>query len=135
MSRDGLIPRIFERVDPKHAVPAANTVMVGAFVSALAALVPLDHLTDATSIGTLFAFALVNTGVIVLRRTRPGLPRSFRTPLYPLTPILGVSFCLYLIGGLRPVTWLVFGLWTAAGLVLYLAYGRRRSRLARQQVR
>ena len=133
MSRDGLIPRIFERVDPRYSVPAANTIMVGVFVSVLAALVPLDHLTDATSIGTLFAFALVNAGVIVLRRTRPDLPRSFRAPLYPLTPVLGVFFCLYVMRGLRPVTWMVFGLWIAAGLVFYFAYSRRHSRLRRPE--
>lgn len=129
MSRDGLIPPVFQRVAPKYSVPAANTVIVGVFVSVLAALVPLNHLTDATSIGTLFAFALVNASVIILRRTRPDLPRAFRAPLYPVTPVLGVFFCFYVMRGLRPVTWLVFGLWILGGLVVYFAYSRRHSRL------
>ncbi|MEO5878037.1 MAG: amino acid permease [Streptosporangiaceae bacterium] len=132
MSRDGLIPGVFQKVNPRTSVPVANTVLVGSFVALLAALIPLDHLTDATSIGTLFAFALVNLGVIVLRRTKPDLKRSFRTPFYPLTPILGVFFCLYVMKGLRGVTWLVFLIWTLAGLAFYFGYGRRHSRLARQ---
>ncbi|WP_207401023.1 amino acid permease [Actinomadura roseirufa] len=129
MSRDGLIPPVFQRVSPRRAVPVANTVIVAVFISALAALVPLGRLVDATSIGTLFAFALVSVGVIVLRRTRPELPRSFRTPFYPVTPLLGVGFCVYLMVGLGGATWLVFSLWTLAGLVAYFAYGRRHSRL------
>ncbi|GAB2852476.1 amino acid permease [Actinocorallia aurea] len=131
MSRDGLIPHLFQKVDRRTSVPVANTLIVGAFVSVLAALIPLDHLTSATSIGTLFAFTLVNLSVIVLRRTKPDLPRSFRTPLYPLTPILGIFFCVYVMQGLRPVTWLVFALWTLAGLAFYFGYSRRHSRLLR----
>jgi APA family basic amino acid/polyamine antiporter len=131
MSRDGLIPRMFQRVNPRSSVPTANTIAVGAFVSLLAAVVPLAELTEATSIGTLFAFALVNVGVIVLRRKRPELPRSFRTPLFPITPLLGVGFCLYLMTKLRGVTWVVFTLWIMGGLIAYFGYGVRRSRLAR----
>ncbi|GAA3232056.1 amino acid permease [Actinocorallia longicatena] len=132
MSRDGLIPKIFQKVNPKTSAPTANTLIVGCAVAFLAALVPLDQLTEATSIGTLFAFALVNIGVMVLRRTKPDLPRSFKTPLYPLTPILGVFFCLYVMKGLRGVTWLVFIAWTVVGLAFYFGYSRRNSRLLRQ---
>ncbi|GAA2591281.1 amino acid permease [Actinomadura fulvescens] len=131
MSRDGLIPKIFQRVS-RTQVPVANTIMVSAFVAILAAVVPLGQLAEATSIGTLFAFALVNLGVIVLRRTRPEMPRSFRTPLFPVTPLLGVAFCLYLVYGLDTITWVVFLIWTAAGLAAYFAYGRRHSNLARR---
>jgi len=130
MSRDGLIPHIFQKVNPRTSVPVANTLIVAAFISVLAALIPLGKLVDATSIGTLFAFSLVSVGVIVLRRTRPDMPRSFRTPLYPITPLLGIGFCLYLMYGLGGVTWVVFLAWTAVGLVAYFAYGRRHSRLA-----
>ncbi|MFD0690476.1 amino acid permease [Actinomadura fibrosa] len=130
MSRDGLVPAVFQRVSPRRSVPVANTVIVAAFISVLAALIPLGRLVDATSIGTLFAFALVSAGVIVLRRTRPDLPRGFRTPFYPLTPLLGIGFCVYLMVGLGSVTWLVFLLWTVAGLAAYFLYGRRHSRLA-----
>ncbi len=130
MSRDGLIPRVFQKVGPRRRVPVANTVIVALFISVLAAVIPLGRLVDATSIGTLFAFALVGVGVIVLRRTRPDLPRGFRVPLFPVTPLLGVGFCGYLMAGLGGVTWAVFALWTLAGLVAYFLYGHRRSRLA-----
>ncbi|MFI0408461.1 amino acid permease [Actinomadura sp. 3N508] len=130
MSRDGLVPPVFQKVSPGRRVPVANTLIVAAFISILAAAIPLGRLVDATSIGTLFAFALVSLGVIVLRRTRPDLPRSFRTPFYPLTPLLGVGFCVYLMVGLGGVTWLVFLLWSLIGLAAYFLYGRRHSRLA-----
>ncbi|MBE1536122.1 amino acid permease [Actinomadura algeriensis] len=131
MSRDGLVPPVFQRVSPRRSVPVANTVIVAAFIGLLAGFVPLGRLVDATSIGTLFAFALVGLGVIVLRRTRPDLPRGFRVPLYPVTPLIGVALCVYLMVGLGGITWLVFLLWGLLGLVAYFAYGRRHSRLGR----
>ena len=131
MARDGLIPKVFERVNPRTQTPVTNTLIVTGFIAVLAAVVPNDQLADATSIGTLFAFALVNVGVMVLRRTKPGLSRRFKTPFYPLTPILGVIFCLYLMVRLAGVTWLVFLIWTVVGLIAYFSYGRRHSRLAR----
>ncbi|WP_084336637.1 amino acid permease [Actinomadura oligospora] len=132
MSRDGLVPRVFQRVSPRHRVPVANTLIVSAFIALLAAVVPLGHLADATSIGTLFAFGLVNIGVIVLRRSRPDLTRSFRTPFYPVTPVLGVLFCAGLIFTLDHVTQQIFLIWMAVGLVVYFAYSRRHSLLGRQ---
>ncbi|MBB4915913.1 amino acid permease [Streptosporangium saharense] len=131
MSRDGLLPRIFERIDPRRQVPVANTLIVATFVSVLAGFIPLGQLAEATSIGTLFAFAIVNVGVLVLRRTQPDLPRSFRTPLFPLTPILGVIFCVVVMLGLAGVTWLAFAIWMAVGLLAYFLYGFRHSRLSR----
>ncbi|MDF5756798.1 amino acid permease [Spongiactinospora sp. TRM90649] len=130
MSRDGLIPGIFQRVSPRRRVPAANTLIVCLFVAVLAGLIPLGRLADATSIGTLFAFSVVNVGVLVLRRTKPDLRRSFRTPLFPLTPILGVLFCVFLMTRLDRATWITFLLWSALGLAAYFGYGFRRSRLA-----
>ena len=91
---------------------------------------PLGSLADATSIGTLFAFALVNVAVVILRRTRPDMPRTFRVPLGWLFPVLGFLTCAYLMWNLDGVTWEYFGGWMAAGLVIYFGYGRRRSRLA-----
>ncbi|WP_372452569.1 amino acid permease [Pseudonocardia nigra] len=129
MARDGLVPAVFARVEPRRRVPAANTAIAGVFIALLAGLVPLGELANATSIGTLFAFGLVNIGVLVLRRTRPDLPRSFRAPLFPVTPVLGVLFCLLLMVNLGAATWLVFLGWMALGLVIYAAYGYRRSAL------
>ncbi|MFD0883868.1 amino acid permease [Streptosporangium algeriense] len=131
MSRDGLLPRIFERVDPRRQVPVANTVIVAAFVSLLAGFIPLGQLAEATSIGTLFAFAIVNVGVLVLRYTQPDLPRGFRTPFFPLTPVLGVILCVVVMLGLAGVTWLAFAIWMAVGLLAYFLYGYRHSRLSR----
>ncbi|MFD7922209.1 amino acid permease [Streptomyces sp. NPDC059740] len=130
MSRDGLVPKVFSTVHARTGVPRANTVVVSLFCGILAAAVPLGQLADATSIGTLFAFALVNVAVVVLRRTRPTMPRAFRVPLSPLFPLIGFGLCIWMMFSLSAVTWVVFGVWLAVGLVLYFAYGMRRSRLA-----
>ncbi|WEB43709.1 amino acid permease [Streptomyces yunnanensis] len=130
MSRDGLVPKSFSKVHPKSGVPRVNTVIVCLFCGVLAAAVPLGELADATSIGTLFAFALVNVAVIVLRKTRPDMPRAFRTPFSPLFPAIGFLLCAFMMTQLGPVTWVVFGVWMVVGLVIYFGYGMRRSRLA-----
>ncbi|GGN53302.1 amino acid permease [Streptomyces albiflavescens] len=129
MSRDGLVPPLFSKVHPTTGVPRANTVIVSGFIAVLAALVPLGALADATSIGTLFAFMLVNLAVILLRRRSPGAPRSFRVPFSPVTPILGVGFCAYMLFSLGTDTWVAFGAWMAVGLVIYWLYGIKNSRL------
>ncbi|WP_329032286.1 amino acid permease [Streptomyces sp. NBC_01725] len=133
MSRDGLVPRIFSRIHPRTGAPRANTVIVSLFCGVLAAAVPLGQLADATSIGTLFAFALVNVSVVVLRRTRPEMRRGFRVPLSPVVPAIGFGLCLHLMAGLAEITWVVFGIWLTAGLVVYFGYGARRPRPAPAQ--
>ncbi|MET9835068.1 amino acid permease [Streptomyces sp. NPDC006385] len=130
MSRDGLVPKALGKIHSKTGAPRLNTVIVSLFCGVLAALIPLGKLVDATSIGTLFAFALVNIAVIVLRYRRPELERTFRVPLGPVLPVLGFLFCAYNMFSLDTVTWVVFGCWMAAGLVFYFVYGYRRSRLA-----
>jgi APA family basic amino acid/polyamine antiporter len=130
MSRDGLVPKVFAKVDPRTGSPRANTLIVSVFCGLLAATIPLGELANATSIGTLFAFGLVNVAVVILRYTRPGMNRTFRVALFPVTPILGFAFCGYLMYRLPAATWMVFGGWMAAGLVFYFLYGMRRSRLA-----
>ncbi|MER7760089.1 amino acid permease [Streptomyces sp. NPDC097619] len=133
MSRDGLMPKVFAKVNPKTGAPRANVVIVSLFCGALAAFIPLGELADATSIGTLFAFALVNIAVIILRWKRPEMNRTFKVMLFPVTPILGFLFCAYLMYTMRAATWTVFGLWMAAGVVFYFLYGMRRSALASAQ--
>jgi APA family basic amino acid/polyamine antiporter len=130
MSRDGLVPKVFGKVSKKTGTPRVNTVIVSLFCAALASVIPLGKLVDATSIGTLFAFGLVNIAVIVLRRTRPDMPRTFRVPLGWLFPVLGFAFCAYNMFSLDSITWIVFGVWMAVGLVFYFLYGMSRSRLA-----
>ncbi|MFG2756492.1 amino acid permease [Streptomyces wuyuanensis] len=130
MSRDGLVPKVFAKVDEKTGAPRANTVIVSLFCGVLAAFIPLGELANATSIGTLFAFALVNVAVIILRWKRPDMDRTFKVMLFPVTPILGFGFCAYMMLNLPGITWVWFGGWMAAGLVFYFLYGLRRSRLA-----
>ncbi|WP_217897492.1 amino acid permease [Geodermatophilus saharensis] len=129
MSRDGMVPSLFSRVDPRTLTPVRGTVAVALFVGALAGFVPLDFLVDLTSMGTLVAFLVVSVGVMVLRSTRPDLPRGFRVPGYPVVPVLSVLFCLYLLYGLPPVTWGLFALWLTLAAVLYVTYARTHSRL------
>lgn len=129
MARDGLVPPVFGRVS-RTGTPVAGTVIVGVLVAVTAALIPLGELADATSIGTLFAFALVGVAVIYLRRKDPHAPRTFRVPLYPVTPILGVLICAYLMVNLQTSTWVVFGLWMLAGVACYLLYSKKNSRTA-----
>ncbi|SDQ70086.1 basic amino acid/polyamine antiporter, APA family [Curtobacterium sp. UNCCL20] len=129
MARDGLVPKVFGRVSRRTGTPVANTLIIGLVVTVVAALVPLGELADATSIGTLVAFALVNVSVIILRRTRPELERSYRVPLFPVVPILGALCCVLLAVFLGVGTWIAFGIWMVAGAALYLAYGRRHSTL------
>ncbi|NBE54404.1 amino acid permease [Streptomyces boluensis] len=132
MSRDGLVPKAFSKVSPRTGTPRVNTVIVSLFCGVLAAAIPLGQLADATSIGTLFAFALVNIAVIVLRRKQPDMKRTFRVPLSPLFPLVGFGFCVWMMFSLDAITWVVFGVWMAVGLVIYFGYGLRRSRLHTQ---
>jgi APA family basic amino acid/polyamine antiporter len=126
MSRDGLVPRGLAHTG-KKGTPVRTTILVGVVVGLLAAFVPLGTLEEMVNIGTLFAFVLVSAGVLVLRRTRPDLERGFRVPWVPLVPILAVAACLWLMLNLSVETWLRFLVWMAAGVVIYVLYGRRHS--------
>lgn len=131
MARDGLLPPVFGRVHPRFRTPAFGTVLTGLFVAIAPSFITPDQAIELTNIGTLFAFILVALGVIVLRRRAPHLARPFRCPGYPVTPLLAVAFCLWLMAGLPSANWLRFGGWLLMGLLIYFAYGRRQSRLAR----
>lgn len=130
MGRDGLLPKVFTRVSPRTQTPVATTIIVSVIIAIPAAFVSLGQLAEATSIGTLGAFAVVNIGVIVLRKTRPDLPRGFRVPLFPLMPIFGLILIVVIVAGLDPVTWLVFFAWMSVGMLIYFGYSRKRSLLA-----
>jgi basic amino acid/polyamine antiporter, APA family len=134
MSRDGLMPRRFAYVHPKTRTPVYITATFGVLISILAAFVPLTEIVKLVNIGTLFAFVLVNIGVVILRRTRPDLKRGFRVPFVPLFPIIGTLLCVYLMRYLDRDTWLRFAGWLVIGLVIYFAYGRRHSRLRQGEV-
>jgi basic amino acid/polyamine antiporter, APA family len=130
MSRDGLLPRWFAKTDAKYHVPVRVTWIVGIASALLAGVVPIGQAAELTNIGILLAFVVVCVAVIVLRYTRPELPRSFRCPWVPVVPALGVLFSLWLITFLEPVTWLRFVIWFVIGLALYFGYSYRHSELA-----
>lgn len=129
IGRDGLLPRAFARVAPHTHTPVFATVVAAAVIALLAGFVPLSDLWDMVSMGTLVAFIVVSIAVIVLRRTRPDLPRGFRVPGYPVTPILSILACGYLITGLGWQTYAWFAGWLAVVLAFYLLWGRRHSLL------
>lgn len=129
MSRDGLLPRFFAKVHPKYQTPHVTTIWTGVIVALLSGIANINEIVELTNIGTLFAFVLVCAGVIVLRYTDPDRPRVFRVPFVPVVPLLGIAMCLYLMLGLPWVTWVRFGVWLAAGLVLYFSYGFWHSKL------
>lgn len=132
MSRDHLLPAGLAKVHPRFGTPYRITIMVGVIVAILAGLVPLSTIAELVNIGTLFAFVVVSIAVVILRRTRPDLPRSFRTPLVPLVPILSVLACLYLMLNLPVETWVRFVVWMIIGVVVYVTYGYRHSRVSRR---
>ncbi|MBI4915320.1 MAG: amino acid permease [Acidobacteria bacterium] len=129
MSRDGLLPPALSRVHPRFRTPYLTTIATGAIVALASALTPINVVAELCSIGTLFAFMIVSAGVIVLRRTRPDLPRPFRVPLFPVVPALGVVLCGYLMASLPLATWIRFGVWLVLGLLVYAGYSYRSSKL------
>jgi basic amino acid/polyamine antiporter, APA family len=133
MSRDGMIPELFHQVNPRTLTPVPNTVIVAVVIALLAGLIPIDFLAEMTSIGTLVAFIVVSVGVIVLRQRAPDLPRGFKVPLYPLTPILSIAGALWIILDLRAVTIYVFVIWVAVAFIFYFAYSRHHSHLGRHE--
>lgn len=129
MGRDKMLPDKFAEVNPRTLTPTFNTLVVGGVVACIAGFVPADYLWDTVSIGTLVAFSVVAIGVMVLRRTQPDLERPFRVPGYPVTPILTVIACVYVLSGLAPITWVIFGCWLLVVLAFYLLWSRHHSRL------
>jgi APA family basic amino acid/polyamine antiporter len=129
MARDGLLPKFFTKVHPKYKTPWVGTVITGLFVAGFAGFANIAEVVDLTNIGTLFAFVLVSLGVIVLRRMEPNRVRPFRVPWVPITPLISIFACIYLMIQLPRLTWIRFGVWLAIGLVIYFAYSMRHSRL------
>ena len=127
MSRDRLLPGIFSAVHPRFKTPHCSTWIAGAVVGIPAGLFDIGDAADLSNIGTLFAFALVSLGVIILRRRQPERHRSFKVPFVPLFPIISVILCVVLMTGLTVITWIRFFVWLAIGLAIYFGYSRRRS--------
>jgi len=131
MSRDGLLSPWFAKIHSKYRTPHATTILTGVFVASFSAVANIDVITELTNIGTLFAFVLVCIGVLILRSCEPERPRKFRVPFVPLTPLLGISMCVFLMAGLPRATWLRFILWLVIGLVIYFTYSAHRSQLVK----
>ena len=134
MSRDGLMPKALGKLHPKHRTPYIGTIIVGCIAAVLAGLFPVDVLGDLVSMGTLLAFATVCIGVLVLRRTRPELPRAFRVPLPWVVCPLGAVACLFLFWQAFEVRWPLLMSWIVIGFLIYGFYGYRHSKL-RQSTR
>jgi APA family basic amino acid/polyamine antiporter len=129
MARDGLLPKVFSRVNKRFQTPAVNTVVVGLVTAIAAGFFDINVLGDMTSVGTLAAFAIVCLSVIYLRRVAPELPRGFKVPLYPVVPVLGIISCAYLIYTVPPNVLMFFVYYMVGGVVLYFIYGIRNSNL------
>ena len=129
MSRDGLLPPWASRIHPRYHTPHISTMVTGVVVALAAGLTPIATLGTLVSIGTLMAFVIVSIGIIVLRRTRPDLPRPFRMPLVPFLPLLSAAVSFVLMLGLPRATWERLIIWMVVGVLFYFLYGYRHSRL------
>ena len=133
MSCDGLLPPLFSHIHPRFRTPARSNLLFMVLVGTLAAFVPAQVAGEMCSIGTLFAFTLVCAGVLIVRRTMPDAPRSFKTPLVPFVPIAGIITCLVMMVFLPADTWIRLVLWMLIGLDIYVSYGIKHSRLGQGQ--
>lgn len=129
MSKDGLLPKLFSEVHSKFKTPYKSNLLFMLFVSLFAAFVPVQVVGEMVSIGTLFAFVLVCVGIWVLRVKQPDAPRTFRTPMVPLIPILGIFTCLFMMAFLPLDTWIRLGVWMIIGIIIYFLYSRKHSLL------
>jgi len=125
MASDGFLPKFFCRIHPRFQTPSMATIITSVVAMGIAGIFPIQLLSELVSIGTLLAFAIVCIGVLVLRRTRPDLPRPFKTPLVPLVPVLGAMAAIAQMMALHVDTWLRLGVWMLLGAGVYWFYGRR----------
>jgi APA family basic amino acid/polyamine antiporter len=135
LSRDGLLPGWFAHVHPRYGTPHRPTLTLGVFTALVAGLFPLGEVAKLVNIGVLSAFIVICAAVLVLRARKPDLPRAFRTPWVPVIPIVGIAFSIWLLSELALITWTVFLVWVALGMLIYFGYGIRHSKLARADPR
>ncbi|AZV57294.1 amino acid permease [Clostridium sp. AWRP] len=127
MSRDGLLPRVFGHVDQRFHTPVKSTLLVGIITMIVAGFTPIGIVSELTNVGTLAAFIIVSASVIVLRKKEPDRPRTFKVPFSPITPLLAMAACTFLIINLQKVTLVRFAVWLVIGLILYFVYGYKHS--------
>lgn len=128
MSRDGFMPQWLSKIHPKFCTPYRSTIINGIIVALIAGLFNINEVAELCNIGTLFAFIIVSTSIIILRRRSPELNRPFKTPWVPWIPLMGILTCFYLMLGLPAVTWIRFFVWLFIGLIIYFCYGMRHTR-------
>jgi APA family basic amino acid/polyamine antiporter len=132
MSRDGLLPPFFAKVNPRTQTPIPLIIVSGIVIALIAGFVPLSEAASLVNIGTLSAFTLVCSGVVAMRIMHPDLPRPFKLPINPVIPFLGIVFCLYLMINLSATTWKFFLIWLTIGIIIYFSYSQRHSLLRKQ---
>lgn len=125
MSKDGLLPSAFGKIHPKFKTPAFSTIITGVFAMVLAGLFPIGVLSKLVSLGTLLAFSMVCLAILVLRKSRPELPRPFKTPFSPFIPVLGIISCVAQMAFLNKYAWQIMGVWMFIGILIYFVYGRK----------
>ena len=133
LARDGLLPAWFAKVHPKYGTPYRPTLILGVVTALAAGALPIGELAELVNIGTLSAFIVICASILLLRHRQPELPRTFRTPWVPFTPLVGIGFSIWLVSQLPWITWERFLIWMALGLIVYFSYGIRRSKLAAQR--
>lgn len=129
MSKDGLIPSVFSKINPISGTPRTNLMILGAFIAIVAAFTPISKLAEMTSFGTLFAFTMVCIAVWILRVKQPTLERSFKVPALPIIAVCGIAINTYLMVNLSKDAQLFSLGWLAIGMVIYFLYGKRNSKL------
>ncbi len=130
MARDGLLPKsFFGAIHEKFRTPWKSTLLTGVFVATLGGMLPLRLLAELVNIGTLFAFVVVCSAVLIMRKTHPDANRPFRDPLVPFVPIAGILTCLMLMFSLPVENWIRLIGWLFIGIVIYYFYGRKHSAL------
>jgi APA family basic amino acid/polyamine antiporter len=129
MSKDGLIPSVFSKVHPISGTPKTNLMILGGFISIVAAFTPISKLADMTSFGTLFAFTMVCVAVWILRVKQPHLERTFKVPALPVIAVCGIAINTYLMINLSIDAQLLSLSWLLVGILVYFSYGKRNSKL------
>lgn len=133
MARDGLLPTVIATIHPQTRTPIRIIIINGIIIALIAGIAPLDRAAELVNIGTLAAFTFVCAGTIIFRYTHPDIHRPFKLPLFPLIPLLGMFFCVYLMINLSGVTWKRFIIWAIVGLIIYFVYSQHHSLLKKPE--
>jgi APA family basic amino acid/polyamine antiporter len=133
MAHDGLLPKTFARLHPRYKTPYITTILTGSVAAVIAGLLPINILGELVSIGTLLAFVIVCASVLILRKKKPDIERSFKTPFMPWVPIMGIIICMAQMLALPKDTWWRLIIWLAIGLFIYFIYGIRHSNLSKNK--